>query len=407
MKIIRSTKCSLRFATEHKKKQWRLFLVEYVRVVNLYIDQFWFNTPKNNNELVKDVLDVVATTWLTQRAKQCAARQALGMVLAVRERIKTARKNKEKCKTTPRKPVLRKLKAELSSLCATLKIPEQKSSFDAWLHLKSLGNKLCLDLPIRFHKHYFELAEIGTRCTQFIITEKYIQIPFEITVTEKLQPTGCIGIDTGINALASVSIGEQFGTEIKNKIERVKRCQHGSRGQQRARRSLRQYIDRTVNEIMMIDDLTLVVVEQLKNITKNTKQPKRRLGKNIRRSIGAWNVAYWLQRLEMACERNRVSFRTVTSFYTSQTCPVCGHCQKENRNGLVFKCLQCGYTDNADISASKSILNRHLNGKFGKDCMGLADRRKDFGLNVSQNSLFGQQDNAAWQHDHVKQTKFK
>ncbi|MCL2744567.1 MAG: zinc ribbon domain-containing protein, partial [Planctomycetaceae bacterium] len=151
----------------------------------------------------------------------------------------------------------------------------------------------------------------------------------------------------------------------------------------------------------------LVVVEQLKNITKNTTQPKRRLGKNIRRSIGAWNVAYWLKRLEMACERNRVSFRTVTSFYTSQTCPACGHCQKENRNGLVFKCLQCGYADNADISASKSILHRHLNGKFCKDCVCLADRRKDFGLNVLQNSLFRQQDNAARLRDHARRTKSK
>lgn len=109
----------------------------------------------------------------------------------------------------------------------------------------------------------------------------------------------------------------------------------------------------------------------------------------------------------MACERNRVSFRTVASFYTSQTCPVCGHCQKENRNGIEFKCLQCGYADNADISASKSILNRHLNGKFGKDCICLADRRKDFGLNGSQNGLFRQQDNAARQRDHVKRTKSK
>jgi IS605 OrfB family transposase len=207
--------------------------------------------------------------------------------------------------------------------------------------------------------------------------------------------------------LASLSTGEQKGAEIKTKIERVKRCQHGSKGQQRARRSLRQYIDRTVNEIMSIVDLTLIVVEQLKNITKNTKQPKRRLGKNIRRSIGAWNVSYWLKRLEMACERNRVSFRTVSSFYTSQTCPVCGHCQKENRNGIEFKCLQCGYADNADISASKNILNRHLSGKFGKGCVGLADRRKDFGSNVSQNGLFRQQDIAARQRDHARHTKSK
>ena len=205
MKITRSTKCSLRFATTHKKEQLRLFLVEYVRVVNLYIDLFWFNIPENNNKLVKGILDKIGCTWLTQRAKACAARQALGMVKAVRLSHTEKRKEKQRCKSTPRKPVLRKLKADLSALCATLKIPEHESSFDAWLHLNSLGNKICLDIPIRFHDHYSKLAEIGTRCTQFIITDKYIQIPFEIKVAEKLQPTGCVGIDTGINALASAS----------------------------------------------------------------------------------------------------------------------------------------------------------------------------------------------------------
>ena len=244
--------------------------MEYVRVVNLYIDEFWFCPPKNKNELVKGVLDRIPSTWLTQRAKACAARQAWDMIDAARKSHTEKRKERQRCKSTPRKPILRKLKADLSSLCATLEIPERETIFDAWLHLNSLGNKISLDIPIKFHKHYFELAAIGSRCTQFIITDKYIQIPFDIAVEEKLPKTGCIGIDTGINALASTSIGEQFGSEIKSKIERVKRCQHGSKGQQRARRSLRQYIDWTVNQIMLINGLTLVVVEQLKNITKDT-----------------------------------------------------------------------------------------------------------------------------------------
>jgi hypothetical protein len=391
--------------TKHKQEQLRLFLVEYVRIVNLYIDFFWFDIPKNNNALVKSILDKVSNTWLTQRAKLCAARQALGMTKAVQLSHSEKRKEKRSCKSTPKKPVLRRLKADLSALCVTLEIPEQSTEFDAWLHLASLGNKITLDIPFNFHKHYHELAVTGTRDKQFIITDKYIQISFEITVEQKLPVTGCVGIDTGINALASVSTGEQFGTEVKNKIERIKRCKHGSKGQQRARYSLRQYIDFVVKQIMLINGLTLVVVEQLKGITHNTKQPKRRLGKNMRRSIGAWNVRYWLNRLEMACERNRVSFRTVSAFYTSQTCPACGHCHKDNRNGIFFRCMQCGYTDNADIVGSKNILNRHLNGKYGTGCVSLPDRRTDFDLKVSPDSLSRQQNNAARQRDEVKSTE--
>jgi hypothetical protein len=107
------------------------------------------------------------------------------MIDAVRKSHAEKRKEKRYCKSTPKKPVLRKLKADLSSLCATLEIAKQETIFDAWLHISSLGDKISLDIPIKFHKHYFELAAIGTRCTQFIITDKYIQIPFDITVEEK------------------------------------------------------------------------------------------------------------------------------------------------------------------------------------------------------------------------------
>jgi len=404
MKIVRSTKCSLQFATDRKKTQLRLFLVEYVRVVNLYIDLFWFDTPENNNKLVKVVLDKVEGTWLAYNAKVCAARQALGIVKGTKASHVERRKERKRFKSTPKKPRLRRLEAHLSSLCAKLIIPKRKSSFDTWLHFSKIGNKTIIDIPIKFHSPYFELAEIGTRCKQFIITEEYIQIPFRINVAPKLLPTGCIGIDTGMNALASTSTGEQFGTEMKDKIERVKRCQHGSKGQKRARRALRQYIDQTVNKIMAIDGLTLVVVEKLEGITKNTRNPKRRLGKNMRCSIGTWNVAYWLKRLEMACERNRVSFRRVAAYNTSRTCPVCDHCNKKNRQGLSFVCRNCGYADNSDIAASKTILNRYF--KFG-DGAGLIDRRKDCGSRILPDSLSGQQDIAAQQRDEVKFTESK
>ena len=381
MEIIRSTKCSLRFTTDKKHQQWHKFLVEYVRVVNLYIDEFWFNTPKKKNDLVKDVLNSISETWLTQRAKACAARQALDMINAVRERVITARKNKEKCKTTPRKPVLRKLKADLSSLCAELSISKKAHGFNAWLHLDSLGNKIILDLPIKFHKHYHELAQIGKRCNQFIITDEYIQIAFEIAVPEKLPKTGCMAVDSGINVLASLSTGDQLGTEIKEKIQRIRRCKHGSNGQQKARRALKQYIDITVKGVTSIDDLTLLVVERLKNITFNTKK-KRKVGRDTRYLLGSWNVRYWLDRLEMACERNRISFRTVPAYNTSRICPSCNHCHKDNRNGVVFKCVQCGYSGNADLVASNTILNRFLSSQYGKECTRLPNKLSDFGSNL-------------------------
>ena len=54
----------------------------------------------------------------------------------------------------------------------------------------------------------------------------------------KLEEGEIVGVDTGINKLASTNDGGQYGAEIKDHIERVKRCPHGSKGQKRARNAL-------------------------------------------------------------------------------------------------------------------------------------------------------------------------
>lgn len=129
---------------------------------------------------------------------------------------------------------------------------------------------------------------------------------------------------------------------------------------------MKQRIDEVAKK--SIEGTDLVVVENLKGITKNTKNPKRRLGKNMRRSIGTWNVMYWLMRVKSNCEVNRVTFRSVSPYKTSQTCFKCGHADRRNRNSEVFECWKCGYTDNADLNAAKNILQRFLTGPYGASC---------------------------------------
>jgi IS605 OrfB family transposase len=92
----------------------------------------------------------------------------------------------------------------------------------------------------------------------------------------------------------------------------------------------------------------LIVVEKLNNVNHKTKF-KRRLSKNMRRSLDIWNYLYWLSRLQMATEENCVSFRGVPAYYTSQMCPKRGHTERTNRKREVFGCLVCGYSQNADI----------------------------------------------------------
>lgn len=353
MKIKRSTRCTLKYANKSKLQTLDLVLVEYARVVNSFIDIFWLSCPAKA-KLLKPVVDSVPT-WFTARLRQVAAREAIDLIRSVQER------DKEQAV----KPVHGGRSMSLSSTVACLQ-PAKASSFDCWLHLNSIGQGIILNLPIKLHKHFNILQERGRRLESYVISRDRVQFCFERETGPKKAPTSCIGIDTGINALASTSEGRQFGRDIKQGIERIKRCKHGSRGQLKARRALRQRMAEVAKEVTK--DVTLVVVENLKGITKGTRKPKRRLGRNIRRSIGSWNVRYWLTRLQQTCEERNVSFRTVSPYKTSQMCPACNHTDRRNRNGEKFLCLSCGYTGNADITASRNILSRFLTGPYGAGC---------------------------------------
>jgi transposase len=289
MKIIRSTKCSLKYSNKKKLTKLYSILDEYSRVVNLFIGTFWENCP-HPMELKKDIVNS-PISWLSSRMRKVAAREAISMVKAV----------KEKKVGKVRKPTHRGSSMSVSSTIARLDL--DSCSFDGWLHVSSIGGNIILNLPIRRHRHFNSLSESGRRINSYIIKKDSVQFCFEVETGPKKEKDACIGVDTGINALASLSTGEQLGLDIKKAIERSKRCKAGSKGKKMAIRALRQRMDEVANEVC--SKASLVVVENLKGITKNTK---RRLVKNVRRSIGSWNVRYWLQRLQYTCEGMNVSF---------------------------------------------------------------------------------------------------
>ena len=359
MKIIRATKCSLKFTTETKRQKLKEVLTEYSKVVNFFIDHFWDHPPKKA-ELLKSIVNL-PTTWLTARLRKVAAREALDLIKSSKELAKT-RSEERGVEVEPIKPIHSGRSMSVSSTIASLQIPKEAKEYDAWFHLASIGNGIIIDIPIRFHKHYNALRERGKRLECYIISEDRVQLCFEVETGTKKTEGEVVGLDTGINALASTSDGKQYGQDVKKLVEIIKRKEHGSNKQKRARKALRQRIDEVAKEV--VKDKQLVVVEKLKNLNHKTKA-KRRLAKNMRRSLGAWAYRYWLERLQWATEDNRVSFRTVSPAYTSQRCNACGHTERGNRSGESFLCRSCGHANNADINAAKNILDRFLSGPYG------------------------------------------
>lgn len=399
MKITRSSKCSLKFATDQKRQELTRVLSEYGHVVNIFINHFWVHGVVPKAELLKPVVDL-PQTWLSARLRKVAAREAIDMINSVMNVQKSNREQLEqsvrilkakisktepnvKWKRTkingwhkhikryqdklrdlhPTKPVHKGKRMNVSCTIADLQVPKEAEGFDAWLHLASIGDGMILDLPVNLHRHFNHLLESSKRLNSYIITKTSVQFAFEQETGPKKQVRHLVGIDTGINSLASLSDSQQFGTDIKDGVERTKRCKWGSKGHQRAQRALKQKIDETAKEVIS-QPYELVVVEKLGSLSKLSKVT-RRVTKSVRRSIGSWNYRYWLTRLEQQCERNRVSFRTVSPAYTSQKCFNCGHTNRRNRSGELFRCQSCGSTGNADINAARNILERFLTGKYG------------------------------------------
>jgi len=379
MKIIRSAQCSLKFSTSAKRLELGAVLTEYGRVCNLFIDSFWEQCP-TKAELLKDIVNA-PDSWLSARLRKVCAREAIDMIKASQEKTNNEKKRllakAEKAKSATKANQLRQKAESLIAVkpkhkgnrmnvsCTIADLQMSKTNeFDAWLHLASIGNKIVMNLPIRFHKHFNKWDNLGKRLNSYIITKDSVQFCFEIETGEKKQGKNAIGIDSGINALASFSNGEQLGRDIKGCVNRINRCQHGSKGQKRARRALKQQMDEVAKQIVSNEKIDLVVVEKLSNLNHKTKE-RRRLSKNMRRVIGSWVWRYWLNRVQMGCEENRVSFRTVPCYNTSITCPECGHADKKNRNGEIFLCLGCGHKGNADTNAGRNILNRFFTGPYG------------------------------------------
>jgi putative transposase len=355
MKFTRSVKLHFSFATQEKRRQIQHLINDYADLVNCYIDCFW-SENYSKKDLVKTVLDKVPHSYFCQRLKQQAAREALDMIKSA----KTLSQNTGKLLVKPKHYGKR---MALSSACVSLSKGKAASYFDMWLSLRNIGNKLKLDIPVKLHRQYHKWNSLGRLMGSFVIFNNCVQLSFEVEVAKKKPITNCIGIDTGINALASLSTGEQTGKDLKRLINTVKRRKKGSKGKARAIKTLRDYIALTAKRIVM-SDVSLIVIEDLKGITHGTK-PKGRLSKNMRSVIGSWNVRYWFERLEMLCEENRVSLRRVKPYDTSRTCPSCGLVDKKNRNGEIFMCQNCGHTDNADVNAAINILNRFSSGLYG------------------------------------------
>ena len=93
-------------------------------------------------------------------------------------------------------------------------------------------------------------------------------------------------------------------------------------------------------------------LEDLKGIRK------QRRGKAFNRRRSNWAYFQFRRLLTYKAQERGKNILLVSPSYTSQTCSRCLSIHKQNRNGSIFQCKQCGFLCHADLNASVNISQR-------------------------------------------------
>ena len=213
----------------------------------------------------------------------------------------------------------------------------------------------------------------------------YVSIQTEFEIETPIPNGGEIGIDMGIARFATLSNGEYFEPvnafkTHKGKLAKLQRQLKNKTKFSKNWQKLKKKITKLHHRISNIrknhlhqisskisKNHAIVYVEDLQvgNMSKSAKGTVENPGKNVKQKSGL-NCAIldqsWYEfrrQLDYKLAWNGGFLFAVPPQNTSRTCPCCGYTAKENRQTQAdFECVECGYTENADVVGAINILKR-------------------------------------------------
>lgn len=290
-------------------------------------------------------------TSLTERYKQCAAKQALQNVKSQRKRTKKT------------KPVICKATLELDQRFAQIK--KGNNTFDLWIKISILGGRP-IYLPTKRHHHFNSFYNKGWELLKSCRLRRTKQGFFLDVFFEKQLPPirklgEMVGLDLGFRKLAVISDGQIVGGTLKQEIERFYR-------RKKSHLIIKEHIN---SELKKIDftRIRVLVIERLRDVKKGRskkarKYKKKRRNRYTNRLLSHWAYRHACTKLELLCEENRVFLIEVYPYWSSQVCHKCG--SRGIRRDEKFVCPACGYKGDADYNAACNIRDRGLSlGVYG------------------------------------------
>ncbi|WP_407902448.1 RNA-guided endonuclease InsQ/TnpB family protein [Gallibacterium anatis] len=221
---------------------------------------------------------------------------------------------------------------------------------------------------------------VSQKCGRFFVS---IQTEFEYEIPR--HKGGEIGIDMGVARFATLSNGEFFEPlnafktykgklaklqrQLKNKVKFSQNWQKLKAKIAKLHHKIancrKDFLHQTSSKISKNHAMIYIEDLQVSNMSKSAKGTAQAPGKNVAAKSGLNQAILDQSWFEF---RRQLDYKTqwqggflvaVPAQNTSRTCPCCGHVAKENRQTQAnFECVECGYTENADVVGALNVLGR-------------------------------------------------
>lgn len=195
----------------------------------------------------------------------------------------------------------------------------------------------------------------------------YLFTTAEVAPEEAQSITAVVGIDLGVANIATDSDGviHQAKT-IKNVRYRHRRLRQRlqKKGTLGSRRRLRQLAGQERRFATWVNhNLSKQIVTKAKRTKRAIAledlthiRSRMRARRSQRATLHSWAFAQLRSFISYKAQLLGVPVHFVDPRNTSRTCPVCGHCAKENRKTQAsFVCVSCGFAGLADTIAAENI----------------------------------------------------
>ena len=220
-----------------------------------------------------------------------------------------------------------------------------------------------MNFPFKHYK-YLDTWKGEYTNAQLIIRKNKVFLNVQVKLPDvKAKATGkVLGIDRGILNVAVCSDNTFFGSKrlraVKGRYRYLRRrLQHvGTRSAHRRLQRLsgreRRFVLNTnhcISKAIVNKPFDVFALEKL------TIQMKKKNGKRFNRLLGSWSPSELEGFIGYKAESEGKLTLFVNPFGTSQRCSRCGFVHRWNRHGLRFRCGNCEFELNADLSASRNI----------------------------------------------------